>query len=819
MHWNYVKIAWRNIRKHKLDSFISLTGLSVGLACCILLLMYIQFEWSYDSFHENRDSMYRVVKEYQYSNQENIEKTLTQPYVQSFALKEDFPEIETIVNISRITGKVLSGSKFIDELLYTVDHEFLTIFTFPLLHGNSETALLNTNSIVLTKASAVKYFGKTDVLGETLTIRLLDEARNYTITGVTEDIPLNSSLTFDFLLPFENYFRNETPERAERYRENWYLGFVESWIVLNPHTPPEQLEDKFPAFLQKHFDNSFIERQNAQLSLQAFTGSYFDESIRSYYTTSSNKTYMLIIGTIAIIILVIAGINFMTLTLSRASSRFHEIGIRKTIGAARHQIQSQIVGEVFVTCTIAILIGLLLVEIAAPYTGFIFNKELNLSLFNDPGLWIGILALLTVLTLITSMYPAIIIASKKTVSLFSGYTFAQKTPPVVKGLLIIQFGVSITLMIGTYVLQQQLGYLLEKDLGYNPENVVAIQIDPEVSNAKKLATLFAEESKKISSISDASVTSSELKDYSQYEINTAGMGLGMTGTSLAGFDLGVATDVIDERYLETLGIELVSGYNFTAHSNAYASDEIIVNEAFAEIMGWENPIGEIIEDKPEGNWINYLDGKKVVGVVENFHFKSLYDPLQPIVLQHIEGTEKKPGTILVKISSDNMSATISELESLWNTIFPEEIFSFAFLDELVANQYQKDTLWNRIILLSAGMSVLLTCFGLLGLTALATQRRIKEIGIRKVFGASIRSIVELISKDFVLMIFVGFTIAAPVAYYFSNQWLSNFAYKIGLGITPFILGGATTLAIALTTISWQSIRAALANPVESLRNE
>ena len=817
---NYFKIALRNLKKYKIDSFISLSGLAIGLCCCIILIMYVRFEWSYDNFHTDKSSIYRLTEQTVNSRNNQIRHNTIHPYPQSIALKEEFPEIKSLINISGGSAQFLKDGKYILEPIKFADPEFLSEFTFPLIFGDSKTALSNLDNIVITESAAKKYFGKTNAVRELMTIRLRDEPKDFMVSGIAKDIPANSSIQFNFLLPFDNQIISAPPEEQKTLRENWYIGFLETWITLKEGATKEDLEAKFPAFLERHYGSSWVERDQIKYGLQPLSQVYFNENYRSGVTQSSNKTYSLILGSIALVILLIAGINFMSLTLSRYTSRYHEIGIRKTVGAIRHQIKFQIIGEVFITCSFAIILGIVLAELLAPFSDVLFQKELDLSLISDPVLWISVLGLLVILTLITSLYPAVKISGENATSLFSDDRSAQKIPMLIKGLIVVQFGLAITLMIGTYVMQGQINFILNKDLGFNPENVVAVEINSELQNALKIGQLYSEEAERIPGVLSTSITAGHYRDYSEYGVVDIGMAQMKSATTLSQLGDGIPSEAVDAQYLQTMDIELLKGVNFSKQANTFPSDEVIVNQAFVDAMGWDNPIGQILEDKPEDQgWVGPFDGKKVIGVIENYHFKSLYNPLQPMVLQHIEAADQSPGTILIRLSSDRMSETISNLKSLWNSIAEQEAFNLAFMDDMVQRQYNEEIRWNRIIRISSMASILLACFGLFGLSALVAQRRIKEIGIRKVFGASIKNILVLISKDFVLLVVCGFAISAPVAWYLSNQWLTGFSYKIDLDALPFLYGGLTVLLIALTTVSWQSVKAALQNPVENLRNE
>ncbi|MFV1883318.1 MAG: ABC transporter permease [Balneola sp.] len=820
MFSNYIKIALRNLKKHKIDSFISLSGLSIGLCCCIILIMYVRFEWSYDNFHENKDSIYRLTVQTVNPFNEQARKSTVHSHPQSIALREELPEIESIIKIEESSAEVLKDGKYVLESIKYTDQEFLSSFSFPLLYGNSSIVLNRVDHIVLSESAAIKYFGETNVVGKLLTIRLRDEPQDFIISGIAKDVPKNSSIQFDFLLPFENRINSATPDQQKRLRENWYIGFYETWITLKNGASKEELIAKFPAFLERHYGSDFIKRNKIEYDLQPLSEVYFNEDYRSGVTLSSNKTYSLILGSIALIVLIIAGINFMSLTLSRATSRYHEVGIRKSVGALKHQIKLQVVGEVFITCFIAIFIGIALAEFFTPFAYILFQKELDLSFLTDLVFWVSIAGLLLILTLITSLYPAIQISRKTATSLFSGNTTASKIALGVKGLVIVQFSLAIALMIGTYVMQSQINYILKKDLGFNPDNVIAVELKSELKDAGTFGMLFSEEALKINGVLSTSLTAGEYRDYSEYGVVDIGMAQTMSTTTLTQLGDGIASEAVDAKYLETMGINLVNGSNFSEKANSYSSNEIVVNQAFVNAMGWESPIDMILDDKSQDqNWVGPFDGKKVIGVIENYHFKSLYSSLQPMVLKHIQGIDQNPGTILIRINSDSMSETITKLEMLWNRIASEEAFNFAFLDDMLQKQYNEEIRWNRIIKAASIISFLLACFGLFGLSALAANKRIKEVGIRKVFGASIKNLIALVSKDFVVLVLVAFIVSVPLTWYFSNKWLTNFSYKIELGLAPFIFGGLVALSIAIVTISWQTFKTASANPIDSLKSE
>ena len=810
---NYIKIAWRNLRKNKTDSLISIGGLSIGLACCILLISFVRFEWSQDNFHENSDRIFRIADESKSPRSGEINKSLITPYPLSTALESNYPEIDKVMDIGGSGIHYEKDGKFIQQRVLLADPGFFEVFTFPLLYGEPGSVLSGPDDIVLTEEMARRIFNREQVVGETLNIRLGKEVFSYTVSGVAEAPPKNSSIQFEMVLPYDSRFRNMDPDQAKTFRESWYVGAGETWVVLNEGASAKELEAKFPELLKTNL-GSFAENRSQRLWLQPLDEAYFNQEYQSGITGNTNVLYSLILAGIAIVILAIAGINFMSLTLSRAVGRGHEIGIRKSVGALRNQVSFQLIGEVLLTCSISLLFGLVLAELFSPVLQHIVAKPIDLGIINQPVLWLTLAGILLLLTILTGTYPALKMSGKKATELFSSQRTAERIPVFVKGLICVQFALTISFLITTFVMQQQLNYLFSKDLGFSSSNVIAIELNLRGEDATKTAELFKQEAQRIAGVQQVALTAGYYRDYSEYGASPNGFGMASMGssTTLEGFEGMIRSEDVDENYIETMGIELLKGQNFSLDRPSELKDGIIVNQKFVQKMGWDNPIGQIIKDDAE-TWQAPFDGKKVIGVVEDYHFKPLYTELRPMALKHISARDRNiPGTILVKNATANLSETLQKLSNLWDEVIPEETFNYAFLDDMVAQQYQEEKRWSSIMKLSSAMAIILACFGLFGLAALAAQRRTKEIGIRKVLGATITNIVGLLSKDFVTLVVIGFVIAVPIAYYTMNQWLADFAYI-------FLLAGATALVIALATVSWQSVRAALANPVDSLRSE
>jgi putative ABC transport system permease protein len=816
---NYFKIAFRNLRKNKIDSAISIGGLAVGLACCILLVFYVRFEWSHDNFHVNKDRVFRITEKSIQPDGEEF-KTLTTSHPLAAALDSTFPEIEETVNVTMEQVQLEVKGRFVTEIVTFADPAFFKLFTFPLLYGNQETALESNDGVVLTEQKAHQLFGTENAVGKTLNFKLGEQTYSYEVTGIAQQLPANSSIQFEILLPFESFFRVAPKEQISFMKTSWHIGFGETWVMLRNGKSKEELESKFPEFIKKYMGEFAVSRKK-QMALQPLNGAYFDQEFTSYITGNTNKLYSSVLAGIALIILAIAGMNFMSLTLSRASQRGHEMGIRISSGAQRKQIISQLYGEIFITCFIAFIFGLVLAELSSPLFQSITGKAVEVNLISDPLMWLILLVMVLLLTLITGSYPAIIMASQHAGELFSSTHTTQRIPVFVKVLIATQFALSIAFLIGTFTMSRQLNYLLNKDLGFSSAHVIAVEINGENEESAQHAELFAKEAKRLSSIQQVSISGSAYRQLPASAPSSFGFGMATlrTSSTLEGFDGSITSEIIDENYVQVMGLNLLQGRNFSSDRPSDLKNGFLINQAFADKMGWEHPVGKIIVDKNE-RWTSPFNGKEVIGVVENFHFRPLYEQLKPIALQHIDANDfTTPQTILIKAGPGSMREAINQLSGLWNELIPTVTFKYNFLDDLVAAQYKQEKRWTHIIRFSSIMAIALACFGLFGLAALSAQRRTKEIGIRKVLGASVTNIVALLSKDFVKLVLIGFVIAIPIAWYAMNRWLADFAYKIDIGPGIFVLAGAASLLIALLTVSWQSIKAAVANPVESLKSE
>jgi len=818
---NYIKIAVRNLIKHKIDSAISIGGLAAGLACCILLVFYVRFEWSYDIFHENKDLVFRITQKSIQPNSGEEFKTLTTSHPLGPAVDSAFPEIESFVNVTKSQVQFRTDDRFVSEVVTFTDPGFFEMFSFPLIYGDKNSVLTLPDGVVLTEQKAMQLFGQKNPIGQTLEVKFNDDLYSYKVTAIAHDLPKNSSIQFEILFPFESYFRGIPLNRIETYKNSWYIGFGETWVMLNKGASKQSLEAKFPAFLKTHLGD-FAEVRQMEIGLQSLREVYFDQEYKSSLTESTNIIYSSILAGIALIILAIAGMNYMSLTLSKASLRAHEIGVRKAAGAHRGQVSLQLFGEIFITCSLALALGLMLAEISTPYFQKITGKSIEISNLSDPVIWLALIVMVLLLTLITGSYPAFKIATKNTTLLFSSGRSSERIPVFVKGLISMQFALSIAFLITTFTMNKQLNYLLDKDLGFSSSNVITVEIEGEGKETSKRAELFVNEARRLSEVEEVAKIGGTYRADPRFIQRGMGFGMGnlTSATTLAGFDDGITSEVVDEHYLKVMDLELLNGRNFSPDRPSEIENGIIINEVFAETMGWKNPVGKVISDKTDGNWIPPFDGKEVIGVVKNFHYQPLYEQLRPIALQHIDGAGyDSPGTILVKLAPGSVTQAVAQISSLWNEVIPNVTFNYHFLDDLIEIQYLEEQRWTNIIRFSSLIAISLACFGLFGLAVLSAQQRIKEIGIRKVLGAAMTNIVVLLSWDFIKLVLIGFIIATPIAWYAMNQWLADFAFRIEMGPGIILIAGGTAILIALMTVSWQSVKAAMANPVDSLKSE
>ncbi len=795
MFKNYLKISFRNLWRAKGYSAINLAGLATGMACFILILLWVQDELSYDKFHENTNRLFRVVRLDRDDPSQGVCRAGA-PW--GPALYNDFPEVENFVRF-RGHGRTLmsSGDKgfYESEGLYA-DSTIFEVFTFPLLKGNPKTALTRPNTMVINERMAEKYFGTEDPVGQSLVFNNQDE---FEITGLMQNIPANSHIKFDYLIPFFMYQRWDTSE--------WGVNNFYTYLLLAEGTAT-QLEAKIPEFLERHAG----ERTAAASinKLQPITDIHLHSNLLRELEANGDIANIYIFSAIAIFILLIACINFMNLATARSANRAKEVGIRKVVGSQRLQLIKQFLGESIFLSILGILLAVGLVELLIPNFNELSGKQLSLDFGNNVFLLTGLLFMALIVGFISGAYPAFFLSSFKPIAAIKGDVGSGKSSSILrKGLVILQFAISITLIVGTAVVYRQLNYMSSKKLGFDREQVLVIRMDNSEIKAKQ--ELFRNELLRNSAISGVSATSNLLGG------GDWGMPFSYEGSGDENrFSARVL--VVDPNFVETLGMQIVDGRNFSYEFTTDISAAYILNESAVKQIGFDNPVGKSFgrptERNEQGKW-DYEKGS-VVGVIKDFHFRSFHEEIQPMVLFMIP---EWFSYLSVRIRPENISTTIDFVEKKWHEFDPNRPFDYFFLDEIFDQMYRAEQRFGNTFVAFSVIAVVIACLGLFGLASFMAERRTKEIGIRKVLGASIINIVSQLSKDFTKWVIFANLIAWPVAFFVMTKWLQNFAYQVGMSLDTFLLAGVLALLIALLTVSFHAIKAAISNPVDALRHE
>ncbi len=765
---SYLKTAIRNLARHRIYSAINIIGIAIGLSFCILTYLFVQNEWTYDTFHENADRIYRV--------------SGTTPDPLGPAIAEAFPDMQT-VRFSSSGGKIGTQDRAFQATLGFVDPNFLDIFSFSVIHGDPAQALQDKYSAIITEKIAQKYFNNANPVGEQLPIQYFGkEIQNYTITGIVQNVPKNSTIQFDILLPFE-------PNPMMRAPSRWYISYLDTYMMLPPNISPNSVEQQFPRLTKIWFGDE------KELKLLPITQMHFAQNMG--VRNSSNPVYSYILSGIALLVLFIACINFITLTLGRQATRAREVGLRKVVGAGRMQIAYQFIGESLLLIIIALILGIAIAELALPTFNNLASKSLSMS----DGLNTTTLAFLILLVSLVGItaggYPAFVLSRLQPTQIIASRLRVKSGNRFGKLLVIFQFALSIFFIITTLMMAQQLTFLRTKPLGYQTEHVVAIQTQALQRENKTLPTVFRD-----ALLSHPSIISTT---WLGHRLNN-NMG-SRSGVTYEGSPTQYVERIsIDYDLFKTLDMKLVAGREYNREFPTDAKESILVNEALVKKLGIEDPVGKTIKHGRD---------KTIIGVVRDFHFRSLHHKIEPAILPF----STSHWSLWVRIRPENVPGTIAFIKEQWAEVAPNQTFRFSFIDEDLDKQYKKEERWNLMIQYATGFAIFIATLGAFGLAALATTRRTKEIGIRKVLGASQSQILSLLSREFVLYIALSSLIAFPIAYYATNQWLQTFAYRTELGIGAFLLGSIVMFLVVLTTVTAQTLKAARANPADALRDE
>ncbi|MBO6585354.1 MAG: ABC transporter permease [Gracilimonas sp.] len=818
---NYFKIAFRNLFKNKVYSSINIFGLAVGVACCILIALYVQNEWSYDEFHSKADRTYRAWVNETTPEGRELLNTAT-PVILGPTLRDNIPEVEHLTYMFSFSNlvKTPDAQAPFDENILVVNEDFFQIFDFEILQGDPDNLFMNPSSIVISEATANRFFGNQDPLQKTLSIRLTDEYKQFTITGVVENPPANSSLDYRILMPDQNL---ETLI-SERGRNSWFNIFGSTYLTLQEGTNPDELNEKFDSMMKGVFGEDFFTNQDYKVGLQLLIDIHLNTEFPSAQASVSDPVYSYILAAIAFLILLIACVNFMTLSISKSTSRAKEVGIRKTIGAIRQHLMYQFWGEALMMTLIAFLIGITFAELLLPFFNDLSGTELTIS-YGAGTLGVLLLTALAV-SLVAGIYPALVLSGFRPIEVLKGrLNLSAEKGGFQKVMVVFQFSLSIALIIGTITIHQQLNYVQNKNLGYQKDQVLVLESGISNTPQSSPADIFEQ------SIRRKQILINELKASSEItSITTSSFTPVQTG---GWFQMGFRDNqdqpknfhgnFVDADFIPTLGIKVTEGRNFSEENPSDARQAMIVNEALVEYFGWENPIGQRLPG-PE------FDQHEVIGVVENFHYESLHTPVEPLAIvmnpdilfsgiSDLGISNSFDPRYSFNLSTGNLSQTVSQLREVWAQVAPGVPFDYTFVDQSLDDQYREERRLSRIVTTGSVLAIIIACLGLFGLASLMVIRRTKEIGVRKVLGASSGNIVFLVNKEFTKLVAIAFVIATPIAWYAMSTWLQDFAYRIELGFGIFLLSGLLTLAVAWFTVSYQSVKATLINPTDSLRSE
>tara|TARA_B100000408_G_scaffold66303_1_gene50770 strand:+ start:879 stop:3350 length:2472 start_codon:yes stop_codon:yes gene_type:complete len=823
MFKNYIKIAWRNILRYKTNSVLNILGLTIGLVSVILIALYIQNELDYDTQFDAAAQVYRVNMKGKMGD--NAFYAGYTPPPAGEALVDQFPEIESATRIyqpdnTQLAYESTAGSKVFNESeILAVDPNFLEVLSYPLQKGDAATCLQEPNSIVITPQIAKKYFGDANPMGKTLEYG--EEKKPLKVTGVFEDLTsYPASVKFDILMPVTNF------KDVTYFNWSWVWLNMATYVKLTPQASqnpasPAHLESRFPEMLKVQaapaFERigqpfeEFIKKGNYwELHLQALSDIHlYSQGITSSITEQHDVKNLYILGIIAFFIIILACVNFMNLSTVQAVKRSKEVGIRKVLGSQRKQLIKQFMAEVVCYTFCATLLAFITVLLILPLFNGLIGKELQVQAFFNGNLILLITGVVVLTTLLAGIYPAFFLTSFNPIRALKGKV--GKTPQsgfIRNGLVVFQFSIAITLIICTLVVFSQLRYTQQKDLGFEHDQVLVI------NNAESLGNNLASFKKELIALAGVEAASS-----SSGMLTRGNFGDFYTPKPTAdepniATDISLSSYLVDDAFIPTLDLEIVDGRGFDKRFKDSLS--VILNETAAAQIGWENPIGKQIR-YPGGNMEYYT----VVGILKDFNLESLHTPIQPFALfvEESKSYDTRTTFISLKISGEHTRQVIGQVQDLWEAYVESNPFEYSFLDEDLAYAYQEDKRLASLFTVFTILAIFVACLGLFGLIAFTAQQRNKEIGVRKVLGANVSSIVKLLATNFLKLVMLSLILAAPVAWLAMDRWLQNFAYRIDIPIWAFLAAGALSLTIALCTVSFQAIKAAVANPVKSLRME
>ncbi len=804
---NYFTIAWRNLWRNKGFSAINIAGLAIGIATCLLIILYVSHETGYDRFNEKSGRIVRVFFQGEIQGQKMKESTVMAPV--AGVMKTDYPEVEDATRLRSSYEKpkiMYDGKTFRDDVMAYADANFFSVFTLPFVQGNAATALAEPNTMVLTETVAKKYFGNAAAMGRVIGIKGKDVT--YKITGVMKDIPANSHFQFGLLASMQNV--------AESKEANWMSSNFYTYLLLKEGYDHTKLEVKLPQLVEKYIGPQMKEgtgqtlaefrKSGSDLSfhLQPLTDIHLHSDFNNDLSQPGNVQYIYIFSAIAIFMLLIACINFMNLSTASASKRSKEVGVRKVLGSMRKELVEQFLTESVVVAAIALVLSIGLIYLALPFFNELTGLQLSPNIKEHPLLLPGLLLFVLFTGMIAGSYPALYLSSFKPVVVLKGkLTKGKEGASIRSGLVVFQFFISIILIVSTIVVYNQLSFIQNKDIGYNKDKVMILPNTWQLGKNREIFRQQLEADPRVASVSGSRYLPAGASDNNNFFVTTDKHPDELIKT---------LRYEVDEKYIATLGIKIKEGRNFSA---AYGTDSnaIIINEAAVKALGLEqNAIGHTISrTSKRGEKENY----SIVGVVNDFHFRSLHEQISPLLMV----LAPDEGNLIVKLKTKDAAGLTKELQKRFVAYGAEDPLDYSFLDERYSAVYKTEQKAGTILAVFACLTIFVACMGLFGLAKFTAQQRTKEIGIRKVLGASVTQMSTMLSKEFIKLVLISCIIAFPLSWWAMNKWLQDFAYRVDIGWQVFIVAAIIALVIALITVSWQAIKAAIANPVKSLRTE
>ncbi|MEZ4988829.1 MAG: ABC transporter permease [Saprospiraceae bacterium] len=814
---NYFKIAIRNLLKERMYAGINIFGLSVGVAVVIMLSLYVRDEWSFDLFHEKIDRIHRVwVKEH--VENELYFNTVT-PFILGDELAANFPEVEAMTRYLTVNDLVQKGDFSGQETVHLVSPNFFQVFDFPWQQGNAQRFGSDLHEVVLTPTSAEKYFGTTDVLGQSLSIRMGGEWQEFEVGGIIDAAPKNSSIQYDLIIPFDN----AKALVSERGRQSWTNVFPETYVLLGEGVDADDFTERLAPYIDQQVARIY-EPGEYQVGFQPMRDIHLNNEYPGGYAPVSDSRYPYILSGIAGLILILAGINFVTLALGRSVNRAQEVGVRKVTGARRWQLMTQFWSEAILVSLISTGVGILLAEVCLPLFSELADKDLTIPY--SLSFFLTLLGLALGIGLLAGIYPALVISGYQPLRAIRGSIgkLGQDKHLVLRGLVGFQFTLSVVLIICTFIMQSQMKFIQNKNLGFDQEQVLVLPYSEAPSNNKGLSSVYADGQRA------GELLRNELSgDPLIQGVSVSSHTFGTPGWTQIGYSDANTQQIkffrllnVDERFLDVLDIKIAVGRSFDRDITTDLESGVLINKTMAGYLGMTNPVGQMLP-KP-------FDQFRIIGVTDDFNFSTLHSPVEPLLISmnfidimraapDLSYADSPTAKINIKISGSEINQAVNTIEKAWQKVAPDQPFDFHFMDEAVDLQYTSERRLSRIITSGSLLAIFIACLGLFGIATLTVGQRRKEIGIRKVMGASVLSIFMLLNKRLTIMVGIATLIAVPVAYWLMQQWLNDFAFRVGVSPVWFVLSALIAVGVAWLAVSYQSIRAARVNPIESLRSE